>query len=129
MSDRKKPNWLHWTTAVLLLLPVLYVASYGPANWVANWLHYRDSWPASAQWLFEAIYFPLDRLSDATPDSFGKVMDWYDELVSPDPPRALQTGPAAYAHPSAIPTPQNLPSKRVHLPGREILTFESPEHF
>jgi hypothetical protein len=39
MSDRKKPNWLLLTTAVLLL-PVLYVASFGPACWLADrgWL-------------------------------------------------------------------------------------------
>jgi len=35
MSDRKKSDWLFWTTAVLLL-PVPYVASFGPACWLSN---------------------------------------------------------------------------------------------
>src|SRR5436190_1847296 len=31
-EDRKKPGWAFWTT-VALCVPVLYVASFGPACW------------------------------------------------------------------------------------------------
>jgi len=34
MSDRKKPSWIVWATAVLLfILPPLYFASVGPSSW------------------------------------------------------------------------------------------------
>ena len=32
-DDRKKPIW-PWIVTVLLGLPVLYVASFGPVNWI-----------------------------------------------------------------------------------------------
>lgn len=38
MSDeRKKSGWVFWATVILLLV-VLYVASFGPACWVTSWV-------------------------------------------------------------------------------------------
>jgi hypothetical protein len=36
MTDRKKPGWAFWAVVVLVALPVLYVASFGPACWLAR---------------------------------------------------------------------------------------------
>jgi hypothetical protein len=33
-NDRQKPTW-PWIVAVLIALPVLYIASFGPVCWVA----------------------------------------------------------------------------------------------
>ena len=33
MTDRKKPGWAFWTTVVVVLVPLLYVLSIGPACW------------------------------------------------------------------------------------------------
>src|SRR5262245_4136495 len=35
MDKQRKPGWAFWTT-VVVLLPVLYVASFGPACWVVT---------------------------------------------------------------------------------------------
>ena len=35
-SSRKKPGVAFWTTAALLVLPVLYVVSFGPVVWLAD---------------------------------------------------------------------------------------------
>ncbi len=37
MSDsRKKPSWTFWAEALLVGLPTLYLASFGPACWLAD---------------------------------------------------------------------------------------------
>ncbi|HTI49730.1 MAG TPA: hypothetical protein VL475_02220 [Planctomycetaceae bacterium] len=33
-TGRKKPGWMFWLTVTLIALPVLYVASFGPACWL-----------------------------------------------------------------------------------------------
>ena len=35
MTDRKQPLW-PWIVALLIGLPVLYVASFGPACWIVS---------------------------------------------------------------------------------------------
>ena len=36
MDDRRKHGWAFWLTLALIALPVLYIASFGPACW---WFH------------------------------------------------------------------------------------------
>jgi len=33
-QDRKKPGVAFWLTMVVVVLPVLYVVSFGPASWI-----------------------------------------------------------------------------------------------
>jgi len=35
-ADRKKPGWAFWATAAIIVVPVLYVLSFGPACWIAS---------------------------------------------------------------------------------------------
>jgi hypothetical protein len=35
MSDERKPHW-PWIVALLIALPVVYVASVGPVYWIAS---------------------------------------------------------------------------------------------
>jgi hypothetical protein len=86
LDDRKKPGWAFWTTVVVASLPLLYVASFGPACWL---------------WSGTAIYFPRDNISVGAPDvlpraatiywpmgwlvkngpsGIGRVIKWYARL-------------------------------------------------
>src|SRR5215510_10604822 len=51
MSDERKPLW-PWIGSLLFGLPVLYVASFGPACWVAS----RMAHPHP---VIETVYLPL----------------------------------------------------------------------
>jgi hypothetical protein len=62
-DDRKKPIW-PWIVALLIGLPVLYVASLGPACWLAD--RGMISW--------SEVYRPLARLAAKHP---GPVQDVY----------------------------------------------------
>ena len=35
-EQQKKPHVWHWATALLIGLPVLYVASFGPVSWMTD---------------------------------------------------------------------------------------------
>jgi len=54
MSDERKPLW-PWIVALLIGLPVLYVASFGPACWITS---HADSGKS----LIPVVYRPLLRL-------------------------------------------------------------------
>jgi hypothetical protein len=56
-DERKKAGVWPWITALLIGLPVLYVASFGPACWLAGWnlgLNFK---------CVEVLYRPILRLS------------------------------------------------------------------
>ena len=54
-SDRKKPGVAFWATVGLVVLPLLYVASFGPACWFVGEGHL----PVNALW---RIYRPLAQI-------------------------------------------------------------------
>ena len=56
MADCKKPGWVFWTTVVLVGVPVLYVASFGPACWITAGNRVGDL-P-----LFMKVYVPFGRI-------------------------------------------------------------------
>lgn len=61
---------------VLLLLPLLYALSYGPA-----WRMFcRGSLSADA---FYDLYYPLDRTGSACPP-FANALGWYSNLWTPE---------------------------------------------
>ena len=72
MSNGKQPGVAFWAT-VMVLLPVLYVASIGPACWISS----RANVGVGA---VTAIYRPLQssrRLNKSLNESF---VDWYSEI-------------------------------------------------
>lgn len=68
-NARKKPVW-PWTVALLVGLPVLYVASFGPACWMMK----RGSLP-----IFPTAYpyWPLVVSANAAPRPVRSLIGWY----------------------------------------------------
>jgi hypothetical protein len=78
MTDRKKPNWPLWTIAALLLPPALYVASFGPAMWVAKLAMAYGLAPNSPLIArLSLAYSPIFRLISDGPETIGDVLLWY----------------------------------------------------
>jgi len=67
MNDDRKPFW-PWIVAVLIGLPVLYVASFGPACWLNERRYLGRA-------VVEAIYSPV--LATAENSRLPKAIDWY----------------------------------------------------
>jgi hypothetical protein len=76
MSDRKRPLW-PYIVALLIGLPVLYVASFGPACWIVSRV------PLLSQRLL-FVYRPLDWAAWELPDSVSETLDWYGNLILSD---------------------------------------------
>jgi hypothetical protein len=72
MSDRNKPLW-PWIAALLIGLPMLYVASFGPACW---WR--AMTLPANqATTVAPRIYWPIGWLAANAPSYSRDVIFWY----------------------------------------------------
>jgi hypothetical protein len=78
-DDRKKPLW-PWIAALLIGLPVLYVASFGPACWLTSALD-RHGWVEPNRKL--VAYWPLGRILHDT------------SLARFETPRSMVAGPVA----------------------------------
>jgi hypothetical protein len=72
-DDRKKPLW-PWIVALLIGLPVSYIASFGPAVWLAGQCH-------PAQPVVGTVYRPLIRIGLTghlkKPHPLSKSMSWF----------------------------------------------------
>src|SRR5579863_2499733 len=73
-SDCKKPGVGFWATVVLVVGPVLYALSVGPACWISS----RANAGASA---ISVVYRPLTWGMEHS-DQFADAVDWYSGLVS-----------------------------------------------
>jgi hypothetical protein len=91
-EDRQKPVWA-WIVALLIGLPVLYVASFGPACWLDERLDTQSK-------CISVVYYPVIRLanrfvlmtgiltrianfgarSGATVDFSGSALSWWYEM-------------------------------------------------
>jgi hypothetical protein len=69
-SDRKKPGVALWATVVLVVVPLLYVLSFGPACWISS----RTGIGASVVGPF---YRPILLIGWNT-----RVISWYSGLWS-----------------------------------------------
>lgn len=78
MSDHKKPGWTFWVTASVAVLPVLYVLSSGPVQWMDSHGMISDFFRA----LLMVIYRPL-RWIDRNSESFHIALKWYVSLWMP----------------------------------------------
>jgi len=79
----RKERWAKRTLAATLLLPVLYVASFGPACWLASQkIDPRDQSIKASPAL--AVYSPLARLvADAPYSRLGRFLMWWMTLGNP----------------------------------------------
>jgi hypothetical protein len=74
-DDRKKPLW-PWIVALLVGLPVLYVASFGPACWLADRIFMT---PNSVR----LAYMPVVRLAARFPPQLRIAPQRYGDWGSP----------------------------------------------
>jgi hypothetical protein len=75
MSEpQKKPVW-PWFVALLIGLPVLYIASFGPACWICDRVDAYTLWRK-----IETIYRPILSAWNDGAEPIGKVVSWYANL-------------------------------------------------
>jgi hypothetical protein len=78
-DDRKMPLW-PWIATLLFGLPLLYVATFGPACWVAD--RYRDSHPGFRSAAM-SVYRPLAVITLWIPGDTRTPLVAYGEWRSP----------------------------------------------
>src|SRR5579872_2484163 len=71
-DERKKAVW-PWIAALLIGLPVLYIASFGPACWITSRLDGAHS-------IFNAVYAPLWRASRMVGGPSWEMLDQFGRL-------------------------------------------------
>jgi hypothetical protein len=74
-ENHKKPGWAFWATVVAVLLPVLYVLSFGPACWITQCP------PNDYQRIAPRAYWPIgDFYSSGKRPLANSVISWYAKL-------------------------------------------------
>jgi hypothetical protein len=74
----RRERWAKWTLAVVVGLPVLYVASLGPACWLTSRID-------SGAGTISKVYRPLRWTFDSGPfPSLGMATEWYAMLGAAD---------------------------------------------
>jgi hypothetical protein len=84
-ESRRRSSWAVWTGVAVVLLPVLYVLSYGPAlAWA--WQLPEDD-PRLV--IYVDVYWPMDNLVSYTtvygPRWVADLLIWHGELWAPEP--------------------------------------------
>ena len=74
-DDHKKPFW-PWIVALLIGLPVLYVASFGPACWITS----RANRCAS---VIGTVYKPMTWAMSSDDETLWRLITWYAEIGAP----------------------------------------------
>ena len=67
MSDDRNTQLWPWIVALLIGLPVLYVASFGPACWLAD--RYASAW--NVVW---DVYYPLAAVTERGPARLSNAL-------------------------------------------------------
>lgn len=70
----RRERWANWTLAAVVGVPVLYVASFGPAIWIAS---PRDSDISVGPSSMLAIYRPLGWIANETDSPIGRALEWW----------------------------------------------------
>ena len=83
MSDERKRSVWPWIVALLIGLPVLYVASFGPACWWISRLNRQSGGGQTQRWI-GLIYSPCGQLTCYGPVIARKPLWWYASLGIPD---------------------------------------------
>ena len=80
-DDRKKPVW-PWIVALLIGVPVLYVASFGPACRFTSGAYAKDESPAANRAMF--VYFPLGKiLLHSSNAGYSRLLIWWITICLP----------------------------------------------
>lgn len=92
----RKERWAKWTLIAVLGLPVLYVASFGPACWWLTSLgptygNHNFPWATEAAAFSDAnsrprvanLYWPVGWMANRAPRPFFNAMRWYATLRLP----------------------------------------------
>ena len=74
LHKAKPGGWFWWTT--LFAIPLLYVASFGPACWIVS----RTVVGHAA---FRLAYRPLDSIAWHGPYQVRQALQWYGDLAIP----------------------------------------------
>jgi hypothetical protein len=80
MSDERKPLW-PWIVALLIGLPVLYVASFGPACW---WFSDESFIGVTHFRVIPRFYWPVEWLIRNGPDFIASPLLWYGAAFTPE---------------------------------------------
>jgi len=73
----RRERWAKWTLAVTILLPVLYVASFGPACWISS--HVNAVAP-----IVNVAYLPMMWIYDFAPEPIQVSIMWYSRIGAHD---------------------------------------------
>lgn len=73
MTDQRKRSSIGFWATVILVLPVLYPLSVGPAAWLC--VH---GLPSDWCWALDRFYKPVEKLAGVTPQSRA-AYSWYIE--------------------------------------------------
>jgi hypothetical protein len=84
MSEERKPVW-PWIVGVLIGLPVLYVASFGPACWACSRFDSDESLNWNAWHFLETCYLPFVCASTCSHARVRDAARWYACLMSSQP--------------------------------------------
>ena len=84
MSDERNKALGQWTAALLIGMPVLYVASFGPACWY--WSRHHEERPGHmrSSELFERAYLPIWWCASREPRLLAPIISWYATLGMPE---------------------------------------------
>jgi len=77
----RREQWAKWMLAAMLSLPVLYVASFGPACWITARPRLRD-FPPQVHWVTR-IFWPIGRVLWTDYRAMDAVR-WWTLLGVPD---------------------------------------------
>jgi len=93
-EERTRAIW-PWIVAVLVGLPVLYVASFGPACWIAA--------RTGGEGMLKFGYWPVGRIAYRGPSAIGAVIESYASADLPEGRAIVIPGaPDAEGHPRVV---------------------------
>jgi hypothetical protein len=75
MDNRQKHGWLFWFAVGVIALPVLYIASFGPACWLTGRTSHLGPWVA-------VVYGPLGRVAAYSEHPVNRPLRWYAGLFA-----------------------------------------------
>ena len=77
MSERKKPVW-PWIVTCVVMLPVSYVLSFGPACWISAYPNRGfPGGPLTKTPHAMIVYWPLGWAAESKPAIAGPVLRWW----------------------------------------------------
>lgn len=79
-TEAESPSGAWWPPLLLLLSPILYLASVGPVAWFVR----TSGLPidSTAGKIISTLYWPVEYLANNAP-GVGKLIIWYVELFFP----------------------------------------------